>query len=486
MSTLKIYRKGQFSIIKDNAIIDYPSTPPYNPPIFYPELTETIKPSSLDHSNKVYSLVRMALITLGLDEKNYGTKEWNPFYGFVKKEDKVIIKPNFVIDDYSISSEVFKASVTHPSLIRPIIDYIYKATEGRCEILIADGPLEGTSFIKTSKKLGLFNMVHYIQKKYNMKIKVMDLRDYILETFASFRISNILLLRLLRKRKISSEDKYVTIDLEEYSEFESIYDQLNNLISTRLLINKVPSFAQSKGHHRYTISKEILDADVIFNFPKLKTHKFAGVTLCLKNLLGFTINRHYFGHYRREDISSNIGRYVLEKLSRIRLTNTLILNILLNRKLLGNMPKMTATGSGIDNDTIWRAILDIARIILYVNSKGILCDKKQRKHFAVVDGIIAGEGEGPLIPLPRKFGVIITGYDPLLVDIISTRLMGFDPLKIKTLYKAMKTHKYPISDASEYKSILSYNIPSFCFKPPAGWGRARLIKDITSSEIFTN
>jgi uncharacterized protein (DUF362 family) len=483
---LKIYKKGQFSIIKDNAIVDYPSTPPYNPPAFYPELTETIKPPSLDHSNNVYSLVRMALITLGLDEKNYGTKEWNPFYDFIKKEDKIIIKPNFVIDDDSVSLDVFKASVTHPSLIRPIIDYIYKATEGKCEILIADGPLEGTSFIKTSKKLGLFNMVHYIQKKYNMKIKVMDLRDYILETFASFKVDNILLLRLLRTRKISSEDKYVTIDLEEYSEFESIYDQLNNLVSTRSLIDKVPSFAQSKGHHRYTISKEILDADVIFNFPKLKTHKFAGVTLCLKNLLGFTINRHYFGHYRRENVSSNIRGYVLEKLSRIRLTNNLALNILLNRKSLVNMPKLASTGSGIGNDTIWRAILDIARIILYVNSKGVLDDKKQRKHFAVVDGVIAGEGEGPLIPSPRKFGTVITGYDPLLIDIISSKLMGFDPLKIKKLYKAMKAHKYPISDVSEYESVLSYNIPSFCFKPATGWERARLIKNIDPNEIFTN
>jgi uncharacterized protein (DUF362 family) len=458
--------------------MDYPSTPPYNPPTFYPELTETIKPSSIDHSNKVYNIVRTALITLGLDEKNYGTKEWNPFFDFVKKEDKIIIKPNFVIDGDSVPSDVFKASVTHPSLIRPIIDYIYKATEGKCEILIGEGPLEGTSFIKTCRKLGLFDMVHYIQKRYNMKIKVVDLRDYVLETIASFNIGNILLLRLLKERKISPEDKYVTIDLKEHSEFESICDQLNSLVSTRSLIDKVPSFAQSKGHHRYTISKEILDANIIFNFPKLKTHKFAGVTLCLKNLLGFTINRHYFGHYRREDVSSNIGRYTLEKLSRIRLTNTLILNIFLNRKSLGNMPKMAATGSGMNNDTIWRAILDIARIILYVNSKGVLDDEKQRKHFAVVDGVMAGEGEGPLIPSPRKFGTVITGYDPLLIDIISSKLMGFDPLKIKKLYKAMKAHKYPISDVSEYEYILSYNIPSFCFKPPTGWEHARLIKGV--------
>jgi hypothetical protein len=319
-----------------------------------------------------------------------------------------------------------------------------------------------------------------------MKIKVVDLRDYVLETIASFNIGSILLLRLLKERKISPEDRYVTIDLKEYSEFESICDQLNNLVSTRSLIDKVPSFAQSKGHHRYTISKEILDANIIFNFPKLKTHKFAGVTLCLKNLLGFTINRHYFGHYRREDIPSNIRRYTLEKLSRIRLTNTLILNIFLNRKSLESMPKIATTGSGMNNDTIWRAILDIARIVFYVNSEGALCDKKQRKHFAVIDGIIAGEGEGPLIPSPRKFGVVVTGYDPLLIDAISTKLMGFDPLKIKTLYKAMKSHKYPIADSTMYKSILSYNIPSFCFKPPLGWERAILRKDITSNEDFTN
>ena len=36
------------------------------------------------------------------------------------------------------------------------------------------------------------------------------------------------------------------------------------------------------GRHRYLVAKEIIEADVVINLPKLKTHKKAGVTCALK------------------------------------------------------------------------------------------------------------------------------------------------------------------------------------------------------------
>lgn len=46
----------------------------------------------------------------------------------------------------------------------------------------------------------------------------------------------------------------------------------------------------------------------------------------------------------------------------------------------------------------------------------------QRKVFAVVDGILGGEGDGPLAPNQKHCGTIICSMDPLLVDKVGTKL----------------------------------------------------------------
>lgn len=165
------------------------------------------------------------------------------------------------------------ASVTNPSLIRPILDYIFKATEGDCEIVITDGPIESASFIKTAEALGLYKTVDYVQKIYKkkMKIKILNLRDYILEKRGSIKFLSVMF-HLFRKKVLRSPEEYFTIDLKEFSEFESISDQLQELVSTTT--EKVPSFAQSKGHHLYTITKELLDADVRESTPAFCNEKW--------------------------------------------------------------------------------------------------------------------------------------------------------------------------------------------------------------------
>lgn len=463
------YQEGVYSFLQDNSVLEYPSNLPYNPPKAYPELDGLIHPSRIDRSNLVYPLVREALIALGLDKKHLSTSEWNPLSDVVSSGEKIIIKPNLVIDGEFLPSGIFQASVTHPSVIRPIIDYIYKATEGQCDLIIADAPLEGTSFNMVCEKLRLYDTIRYLTKRYTMRIKLMDLRDYCLKRRLLVKLGDYRI-QLLTKEVLRSLKNYMTIDLERYSEFDSIADELKDLVSTRTFIRKVPSFAQSKGHHKYTISKELLDADVIFNFPKLKTHKFAGVTLSLKNLLGSTINRHYFGHYRKQGVSSTLFDSILGDLTRLHFKDIFAILVSRKRSSLCPKPVLRAPGSGIRNDTIWRAILDITRIILYANKDGIMTEEKQRRQFVVVDGIIAGEGEGPLIPTPKKCGIVITGFNPLLVDVLCARSMGFDPMKIKTIRESLKPHKYPISSFLNHNRLdLFSDIPNFHFRPPSGW-----------------
>src|SRR5262249_50081138 len=52
------------------------------------------------------------------------------------------------------------------------------------------------------------------------------------------------------------------------------------------------------GTHKYLISGSVLDADVLVNVPKLKTHGKCGVTCSLKNLVGINGDKAFLPHFR--------------------------------------------------------------------------------------------------------------------------------------------------------------------------------------------
>jgi len=62
--------------------------------------------------------------------------------------------------------------------------------------------------------------------------------------------------------------------------------------------------------------------------------------------------------------------------------------------------------------------------------------KAVRHDLIVVDGLVAMEGNGPLIGTPREMGVIVAGRSPVSVDALCARLMGFDPWEIPHIAKA--------------------------------------------------
>ena len=126
-------------------------------------------------------------------------------------------------------------------------------------------------------------------------------------------------------------------------------------------------------------------------------------------------------------------------------------------------------------------VLDLNRIVIYADSKGQLHDRPVRRLFNVVDGIIGGEGNGPLDPTPKPAGVIIAGVNPVAVDLACIRLMGFDYRKIPLVFNALNQHQYNISpgkyeDIQCISSNEAYNCPliqidglGFEFQPHFGW-----------------
>ena len=53
--------------------------------------------------------------------------------------------------------------------------------------------------------------------------------------------------------------------------------------------------------------------------------------------------------------------------------------------------------------------------------------------FCVMDGTFAGDGPGPRCMIPYVKNVILASSDPVAIDAIAAKLMGFDPLKIKCI-----------------------------------------------------
>ena len=80
-------------------------------------------------------------------------------------------------------------------------------------------------------------------------------------------------------------------------------------------------------------------------------------------------------------------------------------------------PKNVLHWAGIDS-----AILDINAAV--------------RPDFAIVDGIVGMQGNGPLQGEPKNSGVLILGDDPVAVDATCCRVMGLLPAKVKYLAQA--------------------------------------------------
>jgi hypothetical protein len=102
------------------------------------------------------------------------------------------------------------------------------------------------------------------------------------------------------------------------------------------------------------------------------------------------------------------------------------------------------SGNWHGNDTTWRMVLDLTRILMYADAARTLHDTPVRRFLSVVDGIIAGEGNGPLDATPRPAGIVLAGTNPVAVDCACARLMGFDINRLPVIQHAFEPHRYPI------------------------------------------
>jgi uncharacterized protein (DUF362 family) len=122
------------------------------------------------------------------------------------------------------------------------------------------------------------------------------------------------------------------------------------------------------------MARTVAEADALVSVPKLKTHHWTRVSGSVKNLFGIVPGAKY------------------------------------------GFPKNTLHIRGID---------------AFVTE--LYDSLPTPKRFAVVDGIIGLQGDGPLFGTPVETGALIAGEDFLAVDATTTRLMGFEPANVPVL-----------------------------------------------------
>jgi uncharacterized protein (DUF362 family) len=429
----------------------YPKVPPYHPSIWYPEYP--FPDCTGSEPNLVYDGVRRLLRILGLDAGAFGTRKWNPLGQLIRPGMNVVIKPNWVLSRHKEHKSVY-AIITHPAVLRAIADYCWIALEGAGSITIADAPQYDCDFSELLEVTQLDKVQRFYADFGRPSFDVRDLRRY----WSAGKHFPSMLQPLPGDPKGS-----LRVNLGPASAFynkrnlESVYGAVYNRAETRA--------HHTHGDHIYELSKTIFDADVVISVPKLKVHKKVGVTLNAKGLVGTATNKNLIIHYTlgspdrggdqypegalspMEERLIRTERWMYDHLlaPRIKPLEYLHRSIywLHNRTSRRLGIKVAEEKRGLDagnwygNDSAWRMTLDLLRMFYFADREGTLRNTPQRRIFSVIDGVIGGENCGPLTPDPRPAGLLLGGKNALAVDLVATRMMGFDPLKLKMYSHAL-------------------------------------------------
>jgi uncharacterized protein (DUF362 family) len=126
---------------------------------------------------------------------------------------------------------------------------------------------------------------------------------------------------------------------------------------------------KGKALKEFTLPKIVLDAKLIISVPVIKTHGGEKVTLALKNMKGV---------------------------------------------LPDAMKKRFHTLYGVG-----QGVVDLLTVV--------------RPGLAVLDGIVAQEGLGPVLGTPVEMGLIIASKDPVAADAVASSVIGFDPREVRII-----------------------------------------------------
>lgn len=340
--------------------------------------------------------------------EDLGYPKHNPLGILIKPGDKVFIKPNWVASRWREScphKDSLYCVITHPHVIEAVADYVAEALQGEGEIIIGDNPSIDADF----HELMVFTGIEKIRNKYKVPVSIMDLRPLVCDDLKNYGKKNLMVGQLGDPAgdvevNLGKDSLFYGLDPQR---FRGVFEERDDTIASHTGETQL-----------YTYSKSLYDADVYISVPKLKTHQKVGATLNLKGLVGTVSNKNQLVHWQIGYPEINGDEYPDKESYEA-----------------GQKAKVTHRGAWPGNDTIWRMVVD-----LYQGMR-----KKHRRYFSVIDGITAGEGQGPFCPSSKNANTLIVGDDLLATDVAAVRYMGFEPDNISYLKYFLNVHYNNIS-----------------------------------------
>jgi uncharacterized protein (DUF362 family) len=378
----------------------------------------------------VAALVRQSCAALGLPDD------------FIRPGDRVVLKPNWVKehDERYPGPNQWAHVVTHPSVIDAVARWAAEKLQGHGAITLCDAPQTDSSFQTLSSYCGLPALLAGWQKDFpGVQFGLLDLRPEEWQAVEGVTVA---------KTKLPGDPMgHTHVRLDGASEFVGFAGQ------GRLYGASYDMAETNERHHgqrhEYLLCRTPMEADVFINLPKLKTHKKVGLTCALKNLVGINANKNWLPHHT-EGTPDTGGDQFPAATTKARLEQTWMgaakrwlknrpgLSRLFvpvkkaGRLVFGDTQRVIRSGNWHGNDTCWRMVLDLNKCLFFFNGAGQRRAKPLR-YLAVVDAIIAGEGNGPMSPDAKPCGLILAGTNPAAVDCVAATLMGFDWQKLRLL-----------------------------------------------------
>ncbi len=471
------------SILQDPAL-QYPKGDDFfSPSTPYPEYSHG---HLSNRPNRVYDAVRRVFAQAGLDQSRYGTRGWNPLREFIQPGQQVFVLCNFVYQRRPHEGyRDFLGKCTHGSVIRAVLDYILLAVGHEGKVLFGNAPLQSCRWSSVVSDTGA-NRVALFYKNRDLPVGACDLRLLVAEHDWLGKGSRV----------ERGDEQYGTpIDLGG----ESLLAELGKCGSRFRVTDYNPKRIEvfhGSGGHIYVINRQVLESDVIFSIPKLKTHEKVGITCAIKGCVGSVAHKDCLAHHRFGPPSTGGDEYPSDRFGTKRVlsqfhdaiqqvpldTKPGVWLRLFDRALRHSIRPWAVDSAGAwsGNDTCWRMAVDLARVLSYADIDGGMNGSPVRPHLALIDGIIGGEGQGPLNPKAVDTGALIFGDNIVAVDYCAAILMGYDPRALPIVSRAAGIDKFRLlMHPVNRESLVLNGVPSsldelrgsvnYRYRPPMGW-----------------
>jgi uncharacterized protein (DUF362 family) len=365
-----------------------------------------------------------------------------PLSDVIAHSSTVLIKPNWVLHCNS-SGAGLECLVTQPAVLKALVQEVAAARPSR--IIVGDAPIQRAHF----EDIATAELQRELQRLAGaVPVEVVDFRDVV-----SVHSRGVLTSRPTAR----TAEQGVHFDLAHSSFLEPVSKRAGRFRITSYDPAALAD-AHSEGRHIYRVCREALEADVVIGVPKLKSHKKAGLTGALKNWVGINADKRYLPHHRIGGSAiggdaypgfrpgHRVAEYCLDQANR-NIGRSGYRGWMRAAGAFLKFHRGDVEGSWFGNDTVWRMVLDLNRILMYGARDGTLSAHPQRRVLCLTDAIVVGQGEGPLAPTPLWTGAITFADDCAAADVVNAALLRFHWRQIPSIAHSFDDVAYCLSPA---------------------------------------